>query len=113
MLPSTISFKERLVGPKELETATTLQYTCPPGQGFRISSIYLTQDANARTVTVWVVPAGQVVANGFKILDAMPTLANDLRNITQLDYPLRVADKIYASSSGTGTKLTVTGQVNI
>src|ERR1051325_4356594 len=110
-LPSTISFKQRLVGPKELETTSTLQYTCPSGNGFRISSIYLTQDGTARSVTVWIVPAGQSTANAYKLLDAFATIANDLRAVTELDYPMRPGEMIYASSSNTGTKITITGQV--
>ena len=112
-LPSTISFRERLVGPKELEAVSTLQYTCPAGNGRRVTSIYLTQDGNARTVTVYIVPGGQTAANAYKLLDAFPTLANDLRTIPDLDYPLRPSDTIYALSSGTGTKITIVGQMNI
>lgn len=113
MLPSTISFKERFYGPAALPAVQTLLYTCPSGNGRRISGLYLTQDSNARTVTVWVVPAGQAVANGYKLLDAMSTLANDLRIVVDLDYPLRPGETVYGLSSGTGTNLTITGQVNI
>lgn len=111
-LPTVISFRERLVGPKELEAVSTLQYTCP-NNGRRITSLYLTQDGNARTVTVYVVPPGGSIANGYKLLDALATLANDLRTIPDLDYPLRPGEMIYALSSGTGTKITIVGQMNI
>lgn len=113
-LPSTISFIERLVGPKELETTNTLQYTCPgPGQGRRITSILLIQDGNARAVTFYLVPAGQSVANGFKILNALPTRANDTFPVLELDIALRTGDTLWGSSSGAGTNIIISGRLNI
>ena len=112
-LPSTISFHERLVGPKELETGSTLQYTCPGGNGRRITAIYLTSDSNARTINLHVVPVGSSATNANKLLDTFATIANDLRAVIELDYPLRPGETIYTSCSGTGTKITIVGRMNI
>lgn len=107
-LPSTISSHERIVGPKELEVALTLQYTAPGTR--KISDIYLTSDSNARTVDLYVVPVGQSPANAYKLLDTFSTIANDMRAVTGLNYPMLTGEMIYTNCSGTGTKLVIVAQ---
>ena len=102
-LPAAISSFERIVGPKELETDLTLQYTAPGLR--RISDIYLTSDSNARTVNLYVVPVGETPANSHKLLDTFSTIANDVRLVSGLNYAIRQGEMIYTSCSGTGTKL--------
>jgi hypothetical protein len=109
-LPEISPFQERIIGPKELETGLTLQYTSP-GQR-TITQIYLTSDSNSRTVNIYIVPVGATAVNSNKLLDTYSVLANDLRVIPDLAYPIRVGEMVYTSTSGSGLKCTIVASLN-
>lgn len=104
-LPATISSHERIIGPKELEIALTLQYTAPGPR--KISDIYLTSGANARTVNLYIVPVGETPQSSNKLLNGFSTIANDLRPVIDLNYSIKVGERIYTDCSGDGTNLVI------
>lgn len=104
-LPAPISSFETIVGPIELPVSSTLLYTSPGLR--RISDIYLSQDSNARDVTLHIVPAGATKADAHRFLIDFDTIANDLRPVTGLNYAIQKGWTIYGDSSGTGTNLVI------
>jgi hypothetical protein len=97
----------RVIGPKELETTSTKQYTVPFRLSF-INEIYVIErTSTVHSVNLQLKPAGVGLGLGHKLLAEYKTLANDMRAITGMNIPLARDDEIWADASGGGVNIIV------
>lgn len=86
------------IGPTLLTTSAVIQFTADRRYGIERWSFTNYSTTNPVDVTVYIVPSGGSVVDGYKIIGELPVAATDL---TTIPFPivLEIGDRVYALSS--------------
>ena len=98
------------VGPTLLTTSSVLQFTADKRYGVDRWTFTNYSANNPVDVTVYIVPSGASVADGYKIIGELPVSATDISTVP-LPIALDVGDKVYALASS-ATSVNMTFNVN-
>jgi len=98
------------VGPTLLTTSAVLQFTADKRYGIERWTFTNYSVNDPVDVTVYIVPSGASVADGYKIIGELPVSTTDLITVP-LPIALDVGDKIYALAS-VASSINMTFNVN-
>jgi hypothetical protein len=99
-----------LIESQFIANAATEYYTCPSGTKTIIDKITCTNThSSAITVSIYLVPADQTVAENYQIIDTLSIAANTARDMTELqNHILNEGEAIHAIAS-TGGEVVIRG----